>query len=294
MEVLTVIVDHLEWATLPSPLDAEIDVNRHVLDETLVAHDHDFVEVAVVAGGSAVHETLYGERRIGRGDAFVIRPGAWHAYRRCVQLAVVNCCFQARLLERELQWLAGEPRLRLLLWPGRGTDDGVVPVSLGAAAFQHLNEQLDQLATGPADLPRPYRIAHLLLLLRTLACELDMTQVAESERLAATPPTITDALRLLTDDLARPWRAEELAAAVGLSPAHFSRIFHQAVGRPPMAHLAVLRAEAAAARLLQSSEPLSVVGAAVGWADPNYFARRFRAHFGASPSEYRSRRSSTA
>ena len=286
------IVDHLEWAGLPTPLDAEIDVNRHVLDETLVAHDHDFVEVAVVSGGSAVHETLYGERRIGRGDAFVIRPGAWHAYRQCAQLAVVNCCFQARLVDRELQWLAGEPRLRLLLWPGRGTGDGVVPVTLGAAAVAHLHDQLELLATRPAEMPRPYRIAHLLLLLRTLACELDVNQLAESERLAATPAMITDAVRLLTDDIARPWRAEELAAAVGVSPAHFSRLFHRAIGRPPMAHLAVLRAEAAAARLLQSTAPLAAIGAAVGWADPNYFARRFRSHFGESPSEYRSRRSS--
>ncbi len=199
------IIDHLEWAGLPNPLDAEIDVNRHVLDETLVAHDHDFVEVAVVSGGSAVHETLYGERRIGRGDAFVIRPGAWHAYRHCAQLAVVNCCFQARLVERELHWLAGEPGLRLLLWPGRGTDDGVVPVTLGAAAVAHLHDQLELLATRPAEMPRPYRIAHLLLLLRTLACELDVNQLAESERLAATPAAITDAVRLLTDDIARPW-----------------------------------------------------------------------------------------
>jgi AraC family L-rhamnose operon transcriptional activator RhaR len=54
-----------------------------------------------------------------------------------------------------------------------------------------------------------------------------------------------------------------------------------------MAHLAALRAEAAAARLLRTHDPVSLVGSAVGWGDPNYFARRFRAHFGTSPSAFR-------
>jgi AraC family L-rhamnose operon transcriptional activator RhaR len=70
-------------------------------------------------------------------------------------------------------------------------------------------------------------------------------------------------------------------------------LFHRAVGRPPIAHLAVLRAEAAATRLLRTPDPVANVGAALGWGYPNYFARRFRAHFGMSPTEYRSRRTGT-
>jgi AraC family transcriptional regulator, L-rhamnose operon transcriptional activator RhaR len=286
-------VDHLSWTGLPTTPDAEIDVNHHVLSGTLVAHDHDFVEVAVVEGGTAVHETLYGRRQIGRGDAFVIRPGAWHTYRHCDGLAVVNCCFQARLLEHELLWLVEEPRLRLLLWPGQKADDGVVPVVLTSDALRHCHDALQRLAEPPADTPRPYRLAHLMLLLWGLARELDAAQLADAERLAGTPTAVTDALRLLTSDLARPWRAEQLAAEVAVSPAHFSRLFHRAVGRPPMAHLAVLRAEAAATRLLRTPDPVADIGAAVGWGDPNYFARRFRAHFGMSPTEYRSRRIGT-
>jgi AraC family L-rhamnose operon transcriptional activator RhaR len=284
-------VDHMSWTALPTRPDAEIDVNRHVLTGTLVAHDHDFVEVAVVEDGTAEHETLYGRREIRRGDAFVIRPGAWHAYRRCAGLTVVNCCFPARLLEQELRWLVREPRMRLLVQPGREADDGVVAIRLPAAALQDSRDSLQRIAEPPRRAPWPHQVAHLLLLLRLLGCELDPAQVAEAERLARTPSVVADALRLLAADLARPWRAEELAAAVAVSPAHFSRIFHRAVGRPPMAHLAVLRAEAAAGRLLSTADPVADVGAAVGWADPNYFARRFRARFGMSPSAYRARRS---
>jgi transcriptional regulator GlxA family with amidase domain len=63
---------------------------------------------------------------------------------------------------------------------------------------------------------------HLLLLLWGLARELDAAQLADTERLAGTPTAVTGALRLLTSDLARPWRAEELASEVAVSPARTS------------------------------------------------------------------------
>jgi AraC family transcriptional regulator, L-rhamnose operon transcriptional activator RhaR len=281
-------VDHLHWTALPARADVEIDVNRHLVDGDVFPHDHDFVELAVVLAGAGLHETLYGRRPIGPGDALVIRAGAWHAFRACEGLSVVNCCFRARLLERELLWLAEEPRLRFALWPS-GVGDGVVRAQLPPGALEHCSESLERLATAPDVAPRPYRLAHLLLVLREMACHIDHGQLSQVDRLATAPTGVLEALRLMAGDLSRPWTITELAAAVAVSPAHLSRLFRAAVGRPPMAHLSALRAEAAATRLLRTNESVSTVGAEVGWSDPNYFARRFRAHFGTSPSGFRQR-----
>jgi AraC family transcriptional regulator, L-rhamnose operon transcriptional activator RhaR len=281
-------VDHLHWTGLPTRADVEIDVNRHRVDGDVVPHDHDFVEVALVLAGAGEHETLYGRRPTGPGDAVVIRAGAWHAFRACTGLRVVNCCFRARLLERELLWLAEEPRLRFALWPS-GVGDGVVAARLPRPALERCRDNLDRLAAAPDVAPRPYRLAHLLLVLREVACHLDVGQLSRAERLAAAPAGVLEALALLAGDLSRPWTVGELAAAVAVSPAHMSRLFRSVVGRPPMAHLSALRAEAAATRLLRSDDPVASVGAAVGWSDPNYFARRFRAHFGTSPTAFRGR-----
>lgn len=56
-----------------------------------------------------------------------------------------------------------------------------------------------------------------------------------------------------------------------------------------MACLAQLRAEHAAALLLHSDQPITSISQAVGWPDQNYFARRFRAHYGLSATIYRAR-----
>jgi AraC family L-rhamnose operon transcriptional activator RhaR len=40
---------------------------------------------------------------------------------------------------------------------------------------------------------------------------------------------------------------------------------------------------------LHSDQPVTCIGQAVGWPDRNYFARRFKAHYGLSVTSYRAR-----
>jgi AraC family transcriptional regulator, L-rhamnose operon transcriptional activator RhaR len=56
-----------------------------------------------------------------------------------------------------------------------------------------------------------------------------------------------------------------------------------------MAYLARRRVEKAAGLLLHTDQPVTQIGRSVGWPDQNYFARRFKAHFGLSATTYRSR-----
>jgi AraC family L-rhamnose operon transcriptional activator RhaR len=56
-----------------------------------------------------------------------------------------------------------------------------------------------------------------------------------------------------------------------------------------MAHLSRFRVETAAAMLLHTDQPITQIGHSVGWPDQNYFARRFKAHYGLTASSYRTR-----
>ena len=88
---------------------------------------------------------------------------------------------------------------------------------------------------------------------------------------------------------AEPWRLDDLARAVNLDPAYLGRLFRRSVGLSPLGFLARVRAEHAATLLTHSTVPVARVGAAVGWDDPTYFARRFRTLSGLTPTEYRRR-----
>ena len=95
----------------------------------------------------------------------------------------------------------------------------------------------------------------------------------------------------MSRDIAFPWTLEELSRQMFVGRFHLARTFAKCVGLPPMHYLARLRAERAAAMLASTDLPSPSIGAAVGWPDPAYFSRRFRAVFGISPREYRHRHS---
>lgn len=79
-----------------------------------------------------------------------------------------------------------------------------------------------------------------------------------------------------------------LAAAVGLTPAHFSRVFHRDTGLSPQNYLTACRLTRAK-RLLENPD-LRVHDVALesGFESTEYFARVFRRHTGMTPTEYRS------
>ena len=92
--------------------------------------------------------------------------------------------------------------------------------------------------------------------------------------------------RKLLLQLAYRWTLTELAEQLHLAPGYLVRLFKAATGLPPMAYLARLHA---ATLLLHSDQPVTCIGQAVGWPDQNYFARRFKAHYGLSATAYRAR-----
>ncbi|MCC0025166.1 MAG: helix-turn-helix domain-containing protein [Hyphomicrobiaceae bacterium] len=80
---------------------------------------------------------------------------------------------------------------------------------------------------------------------------------------------------------------EALANEYGLSPSHFQRVFTEAVGESPRAHVERLRLERAAWRLFISDEPIIDIAFDVGFRSPETFSRAFKRKFGKTPSDYR-------
>src|SRR3954451_22729241 len=72
------------------------------LSADVESHAHDFLEIAVIGSGYGRHVTSQGEQELWPGAVVVLRPGAWHGFRHCVDLTVANCCLSAQALRAEL------------------------------------------------------------------------------------------------------------------------------------------------------------------------------------------------
>jgi AraC-like DNA-binding protein len=93
--------------------------------------------------------------------------------------------------------------------------------------------------------------------------------------------------RFVQEHLAKPLSLEDLAEASGLSPWHFSRLFRQRFGLPPMQYLTRQRVGRACVLLRETPMKVAAVARSVGYEDPYHFSRLFKRVVGLSPTAYR-------
>jgi len=289
-------LSHLSAKELMPGIGVPIHVNqpRHVGDTPL--HDHDFLEMVFVVEGRGIHRTIHGQKPISVGDVFILHPGQWHAYEQCRNLQIYNCCFGIGLLTRELAWARTDPLLAGMLptrlpsagSPGRPNGQGVISIRLSDERRQACIADLEAIRAlqkdGDPVADRAALVGRLLLVLQQVARELGRetrTQPVEPD------PSVATAVQALEERLAHDWSLEELATLLDLNRSYLVRLFKRHAGLSPMAWLARRRAEKAAVLLLTTNLPVAEIGRTVGWHDPNYFARRFRAAFGMTATAYR-------
>ena len=78
-----------------------------------------------------------------------------------------------------------------------------------------------------------------------------------------------------------------VARHVGMSAAHFSTVFSQAMGRSFINYLTAMRLERAKQLLTSTNMKLSDIALEIGYNEPNYFSHVFRKAEGMTPKEYR-------
>ena len=86
---------------------------------------------------------------------------------------------------------------------------------------------------------------------------------------------------------AEPIGIDDMAAAAGLSRAHFSREFSRTFGESPKAYLMTRRMERAAALLRNTDRSVSEICLDVGLVGLGSFTTSFKQHFGRTPAQYR-------
>src|SRR5260221_6621753 len=92
-------IQHLTFNKICVNKSAPYAIYRHQDDGDHVTglHDHDFVELVLISGGSGTHLTPYGSMEIHSGALFVLQPFVWHGYFDSDGLLVNVCVIDYRL-----------------------------------------------------------------------------------------------------------------------------------------------------------------------------------------------------
>lgn len=152
----------------------------------------------------------------------------------------------------------------------------------GDAAVRTWAEQLGSLAGAVDSDERAAGDALLAALLHRIAA-LERAAAAAATR----PPAVAAALRLIEAGLDRDLDVAALANAVGVSPSHLGALFRTHLGCPPSRWHLRLRLERARALLANPYASVGAVARELGFADLNWFVRRFRAEHGLPPGRWR-------
>jgi AraC family transcriptional regulator len=81
---------------------------------------------------------------------------------------------------------------------------------------------------------------------------------------------------------------EQLAAEAGISKYHFTRLFHQKLGKTPFRFLTEIRLAAARRMLVTTDLRAGEIALACGYSAASYFTIAFTARYGTPPLRFRS------
>jgi len=115
-----------------------------------------------------------------------------------------------------------------------------------------------------------------------------LTRIVTDGILPADGSPLERAMRFLEARVDGDVRIATLAAMIGISPSHLGALFRSATGGGPGAFHTSLKMARARSLLDTTTQSITEIAAAVGYADPLYFSRHFRRVHGVSPTQYRS------
>lgn len=184
---------------------------------------------------------------------------------------------------------------------------GTLNVRYGEALdlFDHLSELLVVDMSGIPDVPSLFRIlldeqthdapgkpvlqgaimTHLLVYMLRILAEKSESSLAWLN--ALDDPRLARAIDHILEDPGALHSVESLADVACMSRSTFSKHFHDAFSRSPMALVNHVRLERAAKMLSTSHSSIEQIGRNVGFSSRSHFSQAFKKHTGFSPANYK-------
>ena len=114
-----------------------------------------------------------------------------------------------------------------------------------------------------------------------------LLSIAKSVRKRDDTPPLGASIEYVNENYTKDIPIPKLAKLENLSNSRFSVLFAKQTGTSPIRYITRLRMQNACELLLSTDLSVKEIGATVGYADPHFFSKHFKAYIGSSPAEYR-------
>ena len=117
----------------------------------------------------------------------------------------------------------------------------------------------------------------------------DATAMPTTGSMRMADTRVSNAMRLMEENIEQPLGLARLARRVGVSARHLQALFRDAIGVPPHVHYLALRLNGARRKVIETRLTFAEIATVTGFNSASAFARSYRAHFRESPSDTRRR-----
>ncbi len=274
-----------------------IDLNENIRMMKFVAtapeclHAHDFIEIEYVYSGSGV-QVINGKRHlVGRGSVLFFNIGDCHSYHPDGKMGIINCLVNPDFIHDDL--VTSENAMDILCLAAFREFDGIVDAIPNVknytgrdmlkidAIFDAMCEEFDQKRSGYLNVLKHYVNILLTLYFREVGQDSHSGVYGELNKL--TPQIFS----FIEENYNRKISLNELAAISYYSPAYFSSLFKECMGKTITDYICEVRIAQAARLLKETNRNIAEICQSVGYTDKKRFYSNFKTVMGTTPNAYR-------
>lgn len=268
----------------------EIILEKCAVEEHMVFHAHDFIEIVYISSGSGVHEIGDGSSSVvEQGDLMLFNSHVSHLFKvGCKGLEVYNCLFDPSVLRFAIS--KSDDFINIVyscLFDSTGKSSVSKPYMILKGAdriFPIIYEMYTEYTAKTSG----YEKINEANLVRLLVSIFRLQMRGEERGDSAFKRAIAEsAILYMKEYCHEKITCETLASRAYLSTGYFHRVFKSVTGESPIDHLQNIRLEKAAAILSSSQATVKEAAAEAGYQDMKHFYRIFRKKYGVTPAQFK-------